>query len=109
MQGPVADALTHAGQLAMLRRLAGSPTRGENFYVAAIADRPGQLRPARAGKALLVRAACCLPAPASLLALSLIQNCPTQPRHSRARAPLCARPADKLLPCGKLHNSRNNL
>ncbi len=37
MQGPVADALTHAGQFAMLRRLAGSPTRGENFYVAAIA------------------------------------------------------------------------
>jgi len=37
MQGPVADALTHVGQLAMLRRLAGSPTRGENFYVAAIA------------------------------------------------------------------------
>ncbi len=36
-QGPVADALTHVGQLAMLRRLAGSPTRGENFYVAAIA------------------------------------------------------------------------
>jgi hypothetical protein len=37
MQGPVADALTHVGQLAMLRRLAGCPTRGENFYVAAIA------------------------------------------------------------------------
>ncbi len=36
LQGPVADALTHVGQLAMLRRLAGSPTRGENFYVAAI-------------------------------------------------------------------------
>lgn len=36
-QGPVADALTHVGQLAMLRRLSGSPTRGENFYVAAIA------------------------------------------------------------------------
>jgi hypothetical protein len=36
-QGPVADALTHAGQLAMLRRLAGSPIRGENYYVAAIA------------------------------------------------------------------------
>ncbi len=35
-QGPVADALTHVGQLAMLRRLAGAPTRGENFYVAAI-------------------------------------------------------------------------
>ena len=27
-QGPVADALTHVGQLAMLRRLAGCPTRG---------------------------------------------------------------------------------
>jgi hypothetical protein len=36
IQGPVADALTHVGQLAMLRRLAGSPTRGENFYVADI-------------------------------------------------------------------------
>src|ERR1035437_8478291 len=36
-QGPVADALTHVGQLAMLRRLAGSPTHGENFYVAHIA------------------------------------------------------------------------
>jgi len=37
LQGPIADALTHAGQLAMLRRVAGSPTRGENFYVAEIA------------------------------------------------------------------------
>jgi hypothetical protein len=36
-QGPVADALTHAGQLAMLRRLAGAPIRGENYYLAAIA------------------------------------------------------------------------
>jgi hypothetical protein len=36
-QGPVADALTHVGQLAMLRRLAGFPIHGENFYVAAIA------------------------------------------------------------------------
>ncbi len=43
MQGPVADALTHTGQLAMLRRLAGSPIRGENFYVAAIAA--GQVGP----------------------------------------------------------------
>jgi len=33
-QGPIADALTHVGQLAMLRRLSGSPTRGENFIVA---------------------------------------------------------------------------
>jgi len=37
LQGPIADALTHVGQLAMLRRLAGSPTRGENIYVADIA------------------------------------------------------------------------
>ena len=29
-QGPVADALTHVGQIAMLRRLAGSPVKGEN-------------------------------------------------------------------------------
>jgi hypothetical protein len=36
MQGPVADALTHVGQLAMLRRLAGNPAGGENFFVAAI-------------------------------------------------------------------------
>ena len=36
-QGPVADALTHVGQLDMLRRMAGAPTRGENFYVASIA------------------------------------------------------------------------
>ena len=34
IQGPVTDALTHVGQLAMLRRLSGSPARGENFYVA---------------------------------------------------------------------------
>jgi hypothetical protein len=35
-QGPIADALTHVGQLAMLRRLAGEPTKGENFYVAQV-------------------------------------------------------------------------
>ena len=35
-QGPFADAMTHAGQLAMLRRLAGSPVPPENFIVAAI-------------------------------------------------------------------------
>ena len=47
MQGPVADALTHVGQLAMLRRLAGSPTRGENFYVADVqAGRVGLEQPA---------------------------------------------------------------
>jgi len=31
LQGPVADALTHVGQIAMLRRLAGSHVRGENY------------------------------------------------------------------------------
>jgi hypothetical protein len=41
MQGPVLDAFTHVGQLAMMRRLSGSPTRGEDFSVAAIA--PGQV------------------------------------------------------------------
>ena len=35
-QGPIADALTHVGQLAMLRRLAGSPVRGENYFKAEI-------------------------------------------------------------------------
>ena len=30
-QGPVADALTHVGQLAMLRRMSGSPMKGENY------------------------------------------------------------------------------
>jgi hypothetical protein len=36
-QGPIADALTHFGQLAMLRRLAGAPVKGENYYKADIA------------------------------------------------------------------------
>ncbi len=36
LQGPFADAMTHAGQLAMLRRLAGSPVAPENFIAANI-------------------------------------------------------------------------
>lgn len=36
-QGPVADALTHIGQIAMLRRLYGNPVRGENYFRAEIA------------------------------------------------------------------------
>ena len=36
LQGPFADAMTHAGQLAMLRRLAGSPVPPENFIFAQI-------------------------------------------------------------------------
>ena len=35
-QGPVADALTHVGQIAMMRRMAGSPITGENYFVADI-------------------------------------------------------------------------
>ena len=35
-QGPIADALNHVGQIAMLRRLAGSPVRGENYFKAEI-------------------------------------------------------------------------
>jgi len=36
-QGPVADALNHVGQIAMLRRLAGSPILGENYFRADVA------------------------------------------------------------------------
>src|SRR5262249_8616380 len=35
-QGPVADALWHAGQIAMLRRMAGCPVKGENYFGAKI-------------------------------------------------------------------------
>jgi hypothetical protein len=35
-QAPIADALTHVGQIAMLRRLADAPVRGEDFLVADI-------------------------------------------------------------------------
>ena len=35
-QGPVADALTHVGQIAVLRRLGSAPVMGENYYVAEI-------------------------------------------------------------------------
>jgi hypothetical protein len=40
-QGGIADALTHTGQLAMLRRMAGCPMRGENYYGADIV--PGRV------------------------------------------------------------------
>jgi hypothetical protein len=49
-QGPIADALTHVGQIAMLRRLAGLPVKSENYFRAAIkigqvgADQPKPLR-----------------------------------------------------------------
>jgi len=35
-QAPIADALTHVGQLAILRRIAGSPIRAENYFKADI-------------------------------------------------------------------------
>jgi hypothetical protein len=35
-QGPIADALTHVGQIALLRRVVGSPVRGENYFRAEI-------------------------------------------------------------------------
>jgi hypothetical protein len=45
-QGPVADSLNHIGQLTMLRRLAGSPVKGENYARAEIAA--GRVGPAQA-------------------------------------------------------------
>jgi len=51
LQGPFSDAMTHVGQLAMLRRLADSPVAPENFIFADIrgdrvhADQPPPARP----------------------------------------------------------------
>ena|ERR1051326_5117503 len=46
LQGPFSDAMTHAGQLALLRRLAGLPVPPENFIVADIRfDRLGTDQP----------------------------------------------------------------
>lgn len=36
LQGPIADALTHVGQLMMLRRLANTPVKSENYFKADI-------------------------------------------------------------------------
>lgn len=50
LQGPFSDAMTHAGQLAMLRRLSGSPVPPENFVYAHIHHEnlgPNQPAPAR--------------------------------------------------------------
>lgn len=35
-QGPVADSLTHVGQISILRRMAGSQVKGESYYQATI-------------------------------------------------------------------------
>lgn len=48
LQGPFSDAMTHAGQLALLRRLAGAPVPPEDFIVAEIKEErlgPDQPRP----------------------------------------------------------------
>jgi hypothetical protein len=47
LQGPLADAMTHIGQLAMLRRMASSPISKESFDEAAI--RPGDVSPPISG------------------------------------------------------------
>ena len=46
VQGPIADALTHVGQIALLRRMSGSPIKGENYHAAEIAA--GRVGPAQA-------------------------------------------------------------
>ena len=51
LQGPLADVMTHVGQLAMLRRLAGVPVAPENFIYADVraerldANQPPPARP----------------------------------------------------------------
>jgi hypothetical protein len=40
-QGAIADAITHVGQIALLRRIAGAPIRGENYSKAHI--HPGRV------------------------------------------------------------------
>jgi hypothetical protein len=47
-QGPIADALTHVGQLTLLRRLAGAPVRPESYARASIAA--GQVGPEQPGE-----------------------------------------------------------
>lgn len=50
LQGPIADAFTHVGQLSLMRRLAQAPVRAENYLVAKIAvgmvgaDQPAPVR-----------------------------------------------------------------
>ena len=53
IQGPLADALTHVGQLALLRRVAGDPIPAENFFKADVTigrvgpDQPPAVSPDR--------------------------------------------------------------
>lgn len=46
LQGPLSDVMSHVGQLALLRRLAGSPVPPEDFIFAAVsADNLGSRQP----------------------------------------------------------------
>ena len=51
LQGPLSDAMTHVGQIALLRRLYGSPVPGEGFMLADIradnltSNQPPPVRP----------------------------------------------------------------
>ena len=53
LQGPLSDAMTHSGQLALIRRLAGYPVEPENFMRAHIdpdvvgEDQPSPASPGR--------------------------------------------------------------
>jgi len=47
-QGPIADAFTHVGQIAMLRRLAEGPVKGENYFKAEISI--GRVGPEQSSK-----------------------------------------------------------
>ena len=40
IQGPIGDALTHVGQIVLLRRIAGSPVRAQSYFEAEIT--PGE-------------------------------------------------------------------
>lgn len=42
IQGPIGDALTHVGQIVMLRRVAGAPVRAESYFTAEII--PGRVK-----------------------------------------------------------------
>ncbi|OGC78481.1 MAG: hypothetical protein A2Z27_02725 [candidate division Zixibacteria bacterium RBG_16_50_21] len=47
-QGPIADALTHVGQIGMMRRLAEAPVKGENYFKAEIVR--GRVGPEQSSK-----------------------------------------------------------
>ena len=78
LQGPLADAMTHAGQLAMLRRLAGSPVPPEDFSVADIQGT--RLGPEQAGSGEPGRRLARAPTPRR------------RPRHRRLAFEPCRRP-----------------